>query len=302
MKLGKYNVEIINPDKVFFPKSGIPKQDLISYYKNVADCMLPYLKDRPLTLHRFPDGIGKEGFYQKDRSEHFPRWIKSVLVKKEDGQVDMVICNKTATLIFLINQGCITPHCWLSRKDKLHCPDKMIFDLDPPKDGFGLVVEAAKDLKQLFENQLDLKPYVMLTGSTGIHVVVPIRRYHRFDKVRAFAKNISEYLAKQYPKQYTTEVRVQKRKGRLFLDYLRNAYAQTGVAPYAVRPIEEAPVATPLEWQELNDKDLGPQSYNIRNILKRLSQKDDPWKDMMRHARSLDKAEDRFKALMKKAT
>lgn len=289
MKINDRNIELSNTDKILFQEDQITKGDMIEYYKKIASVMIPHMKDRPLTLHRFPNGIDEEGFYQQEISDYFPKWINRASVKKkEGGKATHVICNNTETLVYLANQACITPHIWLSKTDALNKPNKMIFDLDPPEKDYSLVVKAAKELKNFFDST-GLKPFVMTTGSKGLHVVVPITTELNFDEVREYAAKIADTVAKGSPKEFTTEQRKNKRKGRVFMDYLRNAYGQTSVAPYGIRSIEGAPVAAPLDWKELSEENFDPQKYNIHNIFQRLGQKEDPWKDIMSKAVSLNK-------------
>ena len=291
IKFGRKSFEVSSLDKVFFPKEGYTKGDLIEYYEKIADTMLPYLKDRPVTMIRFPNGIEDKQFYQKDAPDYFPDWIKTKAIKKQDGgKTSYVVCNDKATLVYLANQACITPHIWLSRKDKPDYPDRMIFDLDPSKDNFDEVKDAARKIRKLLESQLGLPVFIMTTGSRGLHVVVPIKRTKKFDEVREFAQKAARYLEKQYPDPMTTAARKNKREDKLFLDVARNAFGQTGVTPYAVRPIPGAPVATPLEWEELGRSSISAQSYNIKNIFRRLGSKEDPWKNMDDSAVSLTSA------------
>lgn len=292
---GGKDIDISSREKILFPSSGITKGDVIDYYEKIADYMLPHLADRPLMMQRFPDGIAKKGFYQKERSDYFPDWIDTVTVKKEGGVVHTVMCNNKATLIYLANQSCITFHTWLCRHDRIREPDKMIFDLDPPDaGGFDLVLKGAKALHDLLSNELGLPAFVMTTGSKGLHIVCPLRRGNDFDEVRDFAHEICDYLADENPDTFTTETRKNKRKGRLFLDYLRNAYAQTSVCPYSLRVIEKAPVATPLSWDELQKPDLSPQSYNLGNIFRRLSQTKNPWGEYGKELGALGNAKGKF--------
>lgn len=297
LKIGRHTVQITNSSKVLFPKDHITKEDIIQYYFDIADKMLPHMKKRPITMQRFPDGIRDQGFYQKDISDYFPAWIKYVSVKKqEDGIVRYALCNDKATLIYLANQLCLTPHLWLSKADKLEYPDRMIFDLDPaskkvastPKD-FASVKKTAFLLKDILE-KLGLVPFVMTTGSRGVHVVVPLKRQHDFDEVRAFAREIAQLLVDAYPRMLTLEVRKEKRRGRIFLDILRNAFGQTGVAPYAVRAKPGAPIATPITWQELRSPTMHAQRYTVKTIFRRLSRRADPWKEIDKHAQSLVRA------------
>ena len=289
MKIGAHTVELSNLDNVLFPDDGITKGDLIDYYRHIAETMLPHLAGHPLSLQRFPGGIQAEGFYQKEIPEYFPDWIRrvSIEVKEEQTRQAQVVCDTLETLVYLANQACLTLHPWLSRADQLNYPDKLIFDLDPPGDEFEVVRFAAGRLREMLQ-EVGLVPFVMSTGSKGLHVVAPLDRSADFDKVRAFVRQLANELASREPERLTTETRKDQRHGRVFLDYLRNAYAQTGVAPYTVRAKVGAPVATPLEWDELANPSLHSQSYTLRNIFHRLGQKADPWQDMMDHARSLN--------------
>lgn len=286
--LDGHSFELSNLDKTYFPKDGLHKKHLVNYYRRIAEVMLPYMQHRPLSMQRFPDGIDGEGFYQKEVPDYFPEWIERAMipVESEGESQPQVVCNDAATLVYMANQGCITPHVWLSTTSKLQHPDRLIFDLDPPGDGFDLVQAAARSLRAALED-FGLTPFVMTTGSRGLHVVAPLDGSTDFDTVRHFARTLAERLAEQEPDHFTTETRKAKREGRLFLDYLRNAYGQTAVVPYAVRPLTGAPVATPLEWEELDQPDLGAQSYTLANIFRRLGQKDDPWQAMSQHRRSL---------------
>jgi bifunctional non-homologous end joining protein LigD len=294
-RFGRHSVETSNEDKVFFPDDGLTKGDLIDYYQGVADHLLPWLRNRPLVLQRFPDGIEEEGFYQKQVPEHFPGWISTVRVEKSgDETQELVVCDKKATLAYLANLGCVTLHPWLSRSDRLHHPDQLIVDLDPPGDDFSQVRQAARACRRLFD-ELELPVSLKTTGSSGVHLVVPLDRSADFDAVRAFARDAMELLAVRHPDALTTEVRKNKRHGRIFLDVARNAYAQTAVAPYSVRPLPGAPVATPIDWEELGGVDA--RSYTVRNVLRRLGQRRDPWRGMRRRAHGLAAARRRLERL-----
>ncbi|HYY35902.1 MAG TPA: non-homologous end-joining DNA ligase [Candidatus Binatia bacterium] len=300
MKVGGHKIEISHEDKVFFPKAQITKGDVIDYFRRVARVMLPYVRERPLAMHRHPDGVKGEGFFQKEVPDYFPRWIKRVTTpRKEGGKIDNVVCNNAATLVYLANQACITPHVWLSRRDKLDCPDQLIFDLDPPGKKFALVRFAAKVLREFFD-ELGLQSFAKTTGSRGLHVMVPLDRKQNFDTVREFAQDVARVLAHRHPSRLTVEPRKNKRRGRLFLDTARNSYAQHAVAPYAVRAIEGAPIATPLAWNEVSDSKLDAQRFNIKNIFQRLSRKADPWKNLHRSERSLKAARRRLDKIIKK--
>lgn len=298
IKVGKYKVDITNKDKILFPKDKITKGDIIDYYQKIASTMLIYTKDRPLTMHRYPDGIEKEGFYHKDAPEYFPDWIKTKRIKKEDGSVNYVVANNEATLVYLANYGCLTPHLWLSKIDKLDYPDRIIFDFDPSKEtDFDNVRKLALKMKDLIE-KVGLTPYVMTTGSRGLHIYVPIIRKNTFDEVKQFAKDLGIYIVKNNQDIATMEVRKAKRGNRIFIDTLRNEFAQTGVAPYSVRAKNGAPVATPLTWKEIHDSNLTPQKYNINNIFARLAKIEDPFKNMSKDAKSIKSAQEKIKEIL----
>ncbi|MBD3359081.1 MAG: ATP-dependent DNA ligase [Candidatus Buchananbacteria bacterium] len=287
VKINKKTIELSNLDKTFYPEAKYNKGDVIDYYDKIADFMLPHLKNRLVVMQRFPDGIKKSGFYQKETPDYFPVWIKTKKINLEkDGKQELVIIEKKADLVYLANQGTLIFHIWLSQKQNVNKPNKLIFDLDPPPNsGFKIVKFAAYKLKDIFEKK-KLNTFVMTTGSKGLHVIIPIKPKHDFDKVREFAKKTAEELADKYPDKLTTEVRKEKRKGRILLDYLRNAFGQTGVAPYSLRAIKKAPIATPIDWSELSSIN-DPQKYNLSNIFKRLGQKSDPWKKIYKKAKDL---------------
>jgi len=286
IRIGSHTIELSHTEKVLFPEDGITKGDLIDYYRNIAETMLPHIRGRPVMLQRFPNGIAKPGFVQKEAPDYYPDWIPRVEVPKEGGRLTEIVCDDAATLVYLANQACITPHVWLSRADQLDVPDRMIFDLDPPDDDFAPARSAALSLRDLL-TEMGLHAFVMATGSRGLHVLVPLERRASFDVVRHFAQQVAGRLAKSDPDRYTTEPRKEARHGRLFIDTFRNGYAQTAVPPYAVRPKPGAPVATPLEWSELDDPTLTAHHYTLRTILQRLKSHPDPWRGLASAAASL---------------
>lgn len=295
---GPRRVEVSKPDKVLFPEAGITKQDLCEYYREIADHLLPHVRDHPIAMHRYPDGIEGDDFFQKEVSEHFPEWIeRETLEKVEGGTTTYVVPQDAATLVYLADQACITPHVLLARTDRPQHPDRMIFDLDPSVDDFGAVRRGAKILCEALE-EVDLVPYAMTSGSRGIHIYVPLDRSDDFDAVRDFAHDLGRLLADRHPDLLTVEQSKDARGDRVFLDYLRNAYGQHSAAPYSVRPRPGAPVATPLELDEIGRSDLGPRSYTTRNLFQRLSQKGDPWEGMGRRARSLKGRRERLNELL----
>ena len=298
IEVGSRRIEAGNLDDVIFPGPGITQGDLISIYRKLADTMLPHLAGRPLTMERYPDGIEEEGFYQRKAPDYFPDWIRrvSIHVKEDDGKQPVVVCEDEATMVYLVDQGVVTPHVWLSRADRLELPDKLIFDLDPPDDDFGPVRFAGELLHDILSD-LGLVSFVMTTGSRGAHVVVPLKREEDFDSTRGFAQDVANHAAAEAPDRLTVEMRKKDRGDRVFVDTLRNAYGQNSVAPYAVRAKAGAPVATPLEWDEFSDGSLQSQTYSVENILRRLGQKEDPWLDIAKEAQSLHQARRRLKEL-----
>jgi bifunctional non-homologous end joining protein LigD len=298
MKIGVHDVAITNEDKIMFPVSGITKGDLIKYYKEVSELMIKYSSSHPVTLHRFPNGISNKEFIQKNVSAHFPDWIPTVKVEKKGGFVEMAMINNEETLIYLTNQGSIVYHTWLSNQHKLHFPDRMIIDLDPAEDGhFKKVAKAARMIRKIYDD-LELPCFLMTTGSKGLHIVTPLSEKAGYDEVKGFARALCQHVATLCPNDTTIEIRKDKRKGRVFLDYLRNAYAQTGVAPYSVRAIENAPVAVPLFCEELDNEKLHSQFYTIHNLAKRLDKKGDPWEGFDRLGFSISRLYKKLETLV----
>lgn len=291
-------LNLTNLDKILYSHDHISKQDLITYYQKIASYMLPYLHNRPLSLLRFPDGIEGAKFFQKNMPDYFPAWIKhvSVALKSIDKINRYMVCNNLETLVYLANYVCV-PHIWLSYYDKLDYPNKMIFDLDPAdhKD-FNQVRLLALELHDFFKT-IGLSAFAMLTGSSGMHVVVPIKRTKNFDEVRAFAKSIAQVIVKKNPDLYTLEANLAKRNGRIFIDILRNGFGATSITPYAVRDKIGAPVATPISWQEAQDAQLNSQRYNLNNIFTYLEHHHNPWADFEKLAVTLTEPIKKLKKL-----
>jgi bifunctional non-homologous end joining protein LigD len=269
-------IDLTHPDRVLFPDDGITKGDLAQYYETVAARMLPPLRDRPVAVVRYPEGIGKGSFFQQSAPAGAPAWIERVTVPKEDGEITHLLCQDPETLRYLANQNAVTLHCWSARADRPDRLDRVLFDLDPP-DGFGQARHAALALRGLL-GELGLPSLVKTTGSRGLHVSVPIPRRYPPDEVRDFAREVCGVLIERDPARYTAEVRKDKRGGRLYLDVSRNAYAQLAVAAYTVRARPGAPVATPLDWAELDDEGLRPDRFTLRTMPDRLADAD-PWRE-----------------------
>jgi bifunctional non-homologous end joining protein LigD len=285
IRAGRRSVEISRPDKPLFP-CGVTKADLAQYYERTAEAMLSHIAGHPLNLERYPDGIAHQAIFQQKAGSYFPDWIGRVEVAKKGGTVEHVVADHPATLVYLAGQACITPHAWLSRADRLERPDRMIFDLDPSEGGTGDVRVAALLIGDLLRD-LGLESRPMTSGSRGYHVMVPLQRRSNFDAVRGFARKLAALAAAREPGLFTLEQRKAKRQQLILIDVMRNAYAHTAVAPYAVRARPGAPVATPLHWQELSDPELRPDRFTLRDVPLRLEQEGDAWKDVAARAQTL---------------
>ncbi|MGW1270217.1 non-homologous end-joining DNA ligase [Streptomyces sp. NPDC002491] len=299
VRAGRRTLEVHRPDKVLFPGDGDAKEytkgDLVAYYREAAPFLLPQLRGRPLMLERHPDGVDGPRFMQKNTPEHYPEWITRAELAKEGGTVCHTVCDDAATLAFLADQACLTLHRWLSRSDRADRPDLMVFDLDPA-DGspFAAVREAAVRLRGLLD-ELRLPADLMTTGSRGLHVVVPVDGQDDFDGVRGFARDVAELLAAEHPDRLTTAARKKDRGDRLYLDVQRNGYAQTAVAPYTVRALPGAPVATPISWAQLDDPELGPRRWTIADAVEQARTR--PWSGTSGRGRALGPARHRLEAL-----
>lgn len=294
-----HEIDFSSRDKVYFPDAGLTKGDVIDYYDQVAETMVPHLHRYGVSMERYPEGLRDDGFYNKDAPDYFPGWIRRVTVpKREGGSFDAPVVDGRAALLYLADQAVLTFHTYLSRSDDLEHPDKMIYDLDPPEgtQDFAAVRQAALDMRDLLA-ELDVPSWVQTTGSKGFHVIVPLDCSADFDAVRAFARDAARVLVRRHEDRYTLEQRKAKRKGRIFLDTLRNAYGATSVAPYSVRARPGAPVATPLDWDEV-EAGASPRDWTIREIPKRLGQKEDPWSSLMRHGRSIAGRRETLDALL----
>ena len=282
------DVRLTHPDKVLFPQDGLTKADLAAYYESVADVMLVHLRDRPLNLWRWNAGIDGPRIVQQDIPKGAPDWVRRVQTPRRRGGSNChVLAQDAATLRWLANQNCITPHVWTARKDRLDRPDRLVFDLDPaPATAFEVVRAAARAVAERLRDA-GLEPFAMTSGSKGIHVVAPLRRTRDSQTVRDVAGQLGAEVAAAHPDTLTTEWRKEKRDGRILVDTARNTYGQTVVAPYAVRALPGAPVATPLELHELEDHDLSPQGWTVRTVGRRLEERGDPWADIAGSARAL---------------
>jgi bifunctional non-homologous end joining protein LigD len=279
LTINNHTVAVTHPDKVIFPAEHITRKQLINYYRSVAPYMLPFLKDRALTIQRFPEGLAQEGFFQQHAFEHVPEWFETVsLPKKSGGNMQHILCQNEESLVYLVEHGMITPHRWLSKISQPDIPDTLVVDIDPPQDKFALAGKAAQIINQYFESK-KLIAFLMTTGSKGLHVVVPIKPHYHFEYCRNFLKELLQPFIEEYTKEFTMEIRKEERAGRVFIDLLRNTYGHTAVAPYAVRALPGAPVATPIAWEELHDTTLSAQKYTVQNFADRLKASHNAWKN-----------------------
>jgi bifunctional non-homologous end joining protein LigD len=270
-------VKLSNPDKLLYPESGITKRDLARFYETIGDWILPHLRQRPLTLVRCPNGWDKACFYQKHPDAKVDAVIERVTVQESSGATLYMMANSVQAVVALLQMGALELHPFGSSAPKLDCPDRLIFDFDPDDAvSWKTLVEGVQLLKTLLD-ELNLQSFVKTTGGKGLHVVVPIRPAFGWDDIKNFTKSIAELLVRSFPDRFVATVTKSKRTGRTFVDYLRNAEGATAVAAYSLRARRNAPVATPIAWDELA-RDVRHDYFNVKNIPERLERlKTDPW-------------------------
>lgn len=266
-------------DKVFWPQEGYTKGDLIEYYRSIAPFLLPYLKDRPQVLHRFPNGIEKPGFYQKNITRGFPEWVSTTLVKHGEEDHRYLLIPDEKSLLFAINLGCIELNPFSSRIQHLNFPDYLILDLDPEDIPFQKVVEMAQAIHGFLES-CDIPNYCKTSGATGLHIYVPLGAKYEFEQAKLFAQMIAEAMNEQLPEISSVIRSPKKRQHKVYIDFLQNNFGQTVAAPYSVRPRPGAPVSTPLNWSEVK-QGLDPLQFTIKNMPERLSKKGDLFKPIL---------------------
>jgi bifunctional non-homologous end joining protein LigD len=279
---------ITHPEKVLFPEDGITKGDLASYYEMIAPVMLPHLKGRPVTMERYPAGIGKKGFWQKDVSKGFPEWLERVKVPKKDGVVHHPVITDERSLLWTANQNTITHHVWISRVPDLYYPDVCVFDLDPSKDDPPSVRGAAIGLRNLLD-ELGLPSWIKTTGGKGFHILVPLDGKSNMSDVARFADRVGTLFVSHAPDHLTQEFNKADRKGRIYVDTGRNGYSATFAAAYTVRAKPGAPVSAPCTWDEVEKGKVDPATFTLRNMSARVKKVGDLWADMLRKRRSLKK-------------
>ncbi len=273
------DVDIPHPDKVLFPDRDITKRELAEYYEKIADRMLPYIEDRPLTLRCYPDGIREEGFFNKNTPAHFPDFIRRIeMPAREEGRQSVVMsgADEAADLVYFVGQNAVEIHAALSTADRPEQPDHIIVDFDPSDGDFEKVREAALAFGDLLDS-LEIHAFWKTTGSRGLHAHIPIRPDTGFDDAKDQARKLAQRMVDAKPDLTTLEMRKEKRGDKVFIDVLRNAYGQTAVVPYSVRARPGAPVATPVRFDEIESGSCRPDAYTVGNIFRRLGRIEDPW-------------------------
>jgi len=283
-------IMISHPDKILFPEDGITKGELASYYEMIAPVMLPHLRGRPITMERYHRGITAPGFFQKDVVKGFPEWLERVEVPKKDGTVHHPIANDARSLLWLANQNSITIHVWPSRAPNLYYPDICVFDLDPSNENEPERLRNAALMVRDFLNELGLTSWVKTSGSKGFHIAVPLDGKSDFGVVARFAHVVGRVLVERDPENLTQEFSKVDRAGRILVDTGRNGYSATFAATYTVRAKAGAPVSAPCTWDEVSSGAVGPRTFTLRMMEKRIAEVGDLWKDLLRSKRSLKAA------------
>jgi bifunctional non-homologous end joining protein LigD len=269
--------ELTNLKKVFWPEEGHTKGDLIDYYRAIAPWLLPYLRNRPLVMTRYPDGIGGKSFFQKDAPGFTPDWVRTERMWSEDTQreIDYFVCDDLASLLYVINLGSIPLHLWASRAPTLERPDWCVLDLDPKGAPFTQVVEVALAARELCE-RIALPLFVKTSGSSGLHLLVPLGRQCTHEQSRSLGELLARCLVGRLPEIATITRQVSRRDGRVYVDYLQNGSGKLLVSPFCVRPLPGAPVSTPLAWREV-DRTLDLRRHTLRTVPERMKKlKADP--------------------------
>jgi bifunctional non-homologous end joining protein LigD len=275
-KVGRKTVPLTNLNKVYWPTEGYTKGDMIRYYESVSKFILPYLKNRPLSLKRNPNGITEEGFYHKDAGENAPSWMKVEDVYSDSSNkiIHYLVCNDLPSLVYIANLGCIEMNPWNSRVGKLDNPDYLVIDLDPSDENtFDQVIEAANVVHEIFEKN-GADSFCKTSGASGLHIYIPMGAKYTYDQVKEFGHIIATMVVEQIPSFTTIERPLNKRKGRMYIDFLQNRQGQTLASAYSIRPKPGATVSTPLEWKEVK-KGLHPSNFTIKNAISRFEKKGD---------------------------
>jgi bifunctional non-homologous end joining protein LigD len=291
LEVDSHTLKFTNLKKVFYPDEGYTKRDVINYYDAVSGLILPHLKDRPLSLKRYPNGIKDEFFFQKHVPESFAPWLRTELIDSDHNEapINYVFAQDRASLLYLANLGCIDQNPWMSRLGSLDNPDFILIDLDPQDCPYDMIVEAALLAKQVLD-EIGLEGYPKTTGGRGMHVYIPVETDYTYDQTRTFAEVIARIVVRRKPELFTTPRSVAKReRNRVYFDWVQNAKSKTIAAPYVLRAYPGAPVATPLEWGEVR-KGLNPSQFNIANARARFQEKGDLFAGVLKRPQKMEKA------------
>jgi bifunctional non-homologous end joining protein LigD len=278
---------ITHPEKVLFPDTGITKGDLAAYYEAIAPAMVPHIRSRPITMERYPSGIDKKGFWQKDVSKGFPEWLERVEVPKKDGTVHHPLVTDARSLLWVTNQNTVTPHVWTSRAPNLYYPDVCVFDLDPSTEDEPDVLRASALATRDLLTELGLPSWVKTSGSKGFHILVSLDGKARVGDVARFAHAVGTLLVTRDPQHLTQEFSKADRGGRILVDTGRNGYSATFAAAYAVRAKPGAPVSAPCTWEEIERGAVGPRTFTLTTMPARIAAVGDLWSGMPEHTCSL---------------
>jgi DNA ligase D len=295
----KKEAELTHLDKIYWPDENITKGELLEYYSNIAPYILPYLKDRPLSLRRNPNGIKDSGFFHKDAGDIAPDWVKTKKIRAEStgNMVDYLICNGLQSLLFIANLGCIEMNPWNSTINKLNNPDYIVMDIDPsPKNTFEQVIDVALAIKEILD-EIEVKGYCKTSGSRGLHVYIPFNKKYNYDESRDFSQILASMVTEKLPDTTTLERSLSKRKkNHIYVDYLQNRVGQTLASAYSARPKPGATVSAPLAWSEV-EHGLSIQDFNIKNMVRRVKDKGDLFEGVLGKGIDMKKALQRLEAM-----
>ena len=282
-------VDISHADKLLYPDDQISKKDVVEYFYKIAEHLLPFVQNRPISFKRYPNGINESGFYNKHRPAYFPDFIEELTVPmlQNNSEMKMAGIRSKKALVYLAGQNVLELHTPLSTMSSIEKPDQLIFDLDPQDNDFEKIRTTAFALKKMLD-EFAITTFVKTSGSRGLHIHLPIKADCKFVQIKEISRKIAEKLHQQTHQITTLEQRKHQRGNKVFIDFLRNDYAMTAIAPYSLRAKKGAPIATPLTWDELNDPSLNPQSYHLNNIFQRLGKIENPWKNFNKCNRHIE--------------
>ncbi len=282
-----HEVKLTNLDKPIWPE-GLTKAHLVRYYSDIAPYILPHLYNRPFVMKRYPHGLAGEAFYQKKTPDYAPDWIIRQPVEHTEKIINYIICNDRATLIWLANQSCIEMHAWLAKLENLACPDIAVMDMDPAEGAtFADILEISLLVKRILD-EFGIECFPKTSGSRGVHLFIPLEPVYSWQKVTRSMKYVAELAQNVYPDKVTLERKVEKRAGKVYLDYLQNGRGKTMAFQYSLRPRPGAPVSTPLLWEEIEEGSIQPEDYNINTIFSRISKLGDVFAGVLKKKQNIN--------------